>query len=54
MGIGALALGALPMPGDTRGSMRRHLVVSHLWSLGETGAITVPVDGDLFHHISIK
>ena len=33
-----------------------HLVVSHVWYLGETGAITVPVDGDLFvfHHISIK
>ena len=52
MGIGALALGALPMPGYQ--GFDAHLVVSHLWSLGETGAITVPVDGDLFHHISIK
>ena len=52
MGIGALALGALPMPGYQ--GFDAHLVVSHVWSLGETGAITVPVDGDLFHHISIK
>ena len=42
------AWGALPMPGYQGFDV--HLVVSHVWYLGETGAITVPVDSDVSAH----